>query len=77
MNIYKDRWRFYPGETLAAQTLGFVGFIGDEFSGRYGLERYYNDVLERDNDGMYVNFFAEIFANINSAVFKKVTALAM
>ncbi|MEK7590016.1 MAG: penicillin-binding protein 2 [Patescibacteria group bacterium] len=71
VNIYKDRWRFYPGETLAAQTLGFVGFIGDEFSGRYGLERYYNDVLERDNDGMYVNFFAEIFANINSAVFKK------
>jgi cell division protein FtsI/penicillin-binding protein 2 len=71
VNIYKDRWRFYPGETLASQTLGFVGFIGDEFSGRYGLERYYNDVLERNSDGMYVNFFAEIFANINSAVFKK------
>lgn len=71
VNIYKDRWRFYPGENLAAQTLGFVGFIGDDFAGRYGLERYYNDVLERNNDGMYVNFFAEIFANINSAVFKK------
>jgi cell division protein FtsI (penicillin-binding protein 3)/stage V sporulation protein D (sporulation-specific penicillin-binding protein) len=71
VNLYKDRWRFYPGETLAAQTLGFVGFIGDEFAGRYGLERYYNDVLERNNDGMYINFFAEIFANINSAVFKK------
>ncbi|MBL7045092.1 MAG: penicillin-binding protein 2 [Parcubacteria group bacterium] len=71
VSIYKDRWRFYPGESLAAQTLGFVGFIGDEFSGRYGLERYYNDVLERSSDGMYVNFFAEIFANINSAVFKK------
>ncbi len=71
VNIYKDRWRFYPGESLAAQTLGFVGFIGDDFAGRYGLERYYNDVLERNNDGMYVNFFAEIFANINSAVFKK------
>lgn len=71
VNIYKDRWRFYPGETLAAQTFGFVGFIGDEFSGRYGLERYYNDVLERNNEGMYINFFAEIFANINSAVFKK------
>ena len=71
VNIYKDRWRFYPGENLAAQTLGFVGFIGDEFAGRYGLERYYNDVLERNSDGMYINFFAEIFANINSAVFKK------
>lgn len=71
VNIYKDRWRFYPGETLAAQTLGLVGFIGDELSGRYGLERYYNDILERDKNGMYINFFAEIFANINSAVFKK------
>mgnify|MGYP003970808063 FL=1 len=71
VNIYKDRWRFYPGENLAAQTLGFVGFIGDEFAGRYGLERYYNDVLERNSDGMYINFFAEIFANINSSVFKK------
>jgi stage V sporulation protein D (sporulation-specific penicillin-binding protein) len=71
VNIYKDRWRFYPGETLASQTLGFVGFIGDEFAGRYGLERYYDDILERNNNGMYVNFFAEIFANINNAVFKK------
>lgn len=71
VNIYKDRWRFYPGETLAAQTIGFVGFIGDEFSGRYGLEKYYNDILERNDDDMYVNFFAEIFANINSVIFKK------
>jgi cell division protein FtsI/penicillin-binding protein 2 len=71
LNLYKDRWRFYPGETLAAHTIGFVGFIGDEFSGRYGLERYYNDILERNDEGMYINFFAEIFANINSAVFKK------
>ena len=70
VNIYKDRWRFYPGNDLASQTLGFVGYIGDEFSGRYGLERYYDDILERSGDGMYVNFFAEIFANINSAVFK-------
>ena len=71
VNIYKDRWRFYPGDSMAAQTIGFVGFMGDEFAGRYGLERYYNDLLERDKNGMYVNFFAEIFANINSAVFKK------
>ncbi|HJO89714.1 MAG: penicillin-binding protein 2 [Candidatus Pacebacteria bacterium] len=70
VDIYKDRWRFYPGKTLASQTLGFVGYIGDEFSGRYGLERYYNDLLERGGDSMYVNFFAEIFANINSTVFK-------
>lgn len=70
VNIYKDRWRFYPGETLAAQTIGFMGFIGDEFSGRYGLERYYEDILDRSDENIYVNFFAEIFADINSAIFK-------
>ena len=36
----------------------------------YGLVRYYIDLLESGEDSMYVNFFAEIFANINSAVFK-------
>jgi cell division protein FtsI/penicillin-binding protein 2 len=70
VDIYKDRWRFYPGNTLASQTLGFVGYIGDEFSGRYGLERYYEDTLERSGNSVYVNFFAEIFANINRTVFK-------
>ena len=71
VSIYKDRWRFYPGNEIAAHTFGFVGYIGDEFSGRYGLESYYNDILERNDSGLYVNFFAEVFANINSIVFKK------
>lgn len=65
VGIYKEQWRFYPGGTLAAHTLGFVGYDGDDLSGRYGLERYYNDTLSRDDNGLYVNFFAEIFANIS------------
>ena len=65
LGIYKERWRFYPGGTLAAHTLGFVGYDGDELSGRYGLERYYNDTLTKDNNSLYINFFAEIFANIS------------
>lgn len=71
VNVYKDRWRFYPGESLASQTIGFVGFMEDDYSGRYGLERYYNDILERGKNNIYVNFFAEIFTNINSMIFKK------
>lgn len=66
--IYKDRWRYYPGDTLAAQTLGFIGYEGDDKSGRYGLERYYNHVLERDESTVYVNFFAEIFSNIGDSL---------
>jgi len=66
--IAKDRWRFYPAESMAAQVLGFVGYKGNTLTGRYGLERYYNDVLERDDPELYVNFFAEIFANISSTL---------
>jgi cell division protein FtsI/penicillin-binding protein 2 len=54
----------YPGGTLASQVVGFVGFKGDTFTGRYGLERQYNDVLSRTNSDLYQNFFAEIFDNI-------------
>lgn len=69
LNIYKERWRYYPGDTLSAHTLGFVGFSGDTLAGRYGLERYYEDVLNREDTSLYVNFFAEIFANLNRSIF--------
>ncbi|MAZ41003.1 hypothetical protein CL654_02710, partial [bacterium] len=64
VGLYKERWRVYPGGSLAAHVLGYVGFKEDDFSGRYGIERYYNDLLERNTEGAYNNFFAEIFSNI-------------
>jgi len=72
VRIYRERWRYYPGDTLAAQTIGFVGYEGDDYSGRYGIERYYEDTLSREDESLYVNFFAEIFANIN--IFRSDTA---
>lgn len=66
----KERWRFYPGGSLAAQTLGFVAYAGDELGGRYGLERYYDDTLSRESNNFNINFFAEIFSNINKTIFK-------
>jgi len=70
VSIFKEKWRFYPGNNLASHTLGFVGYNGNELGGRYGLEREYNDVLSRDKDNPYVNFFAEVFSNINKTLFK-------
>ncbi|MCX6752796.1 MAG: penicillin-binding protein 2 [Candidatus Nomurabacteria bacterium] len=69
INIYKEKWRFYPGLDMAAQSLGLVGFKGDELAGRYGLERQYNDVLSRDKDNPYINFFAEVFSNLKQTLF--------
>lgn len=68
VEIIKERWRYYPGDSLASQTLGFVGYDGDKLVGRYGLEKYYNDVLIRDSNQIYVNFFAEIFSNIKNSL---------
>ncbi|PIQ66604.1 MAG: hypothetical protein COV96_00440 [Candidatus Zambryskibacteria bacterium CG11_big_fil_rev_8_21_14_0_20_42_18] len=68
LSVAKERWRAYPGETTAAHIIGLMGYSGDEFAGRYGLERFYEPVLSRSGDGVFVNFFAEIFSNIKKAV---------
>ena len=73
VNIFKEKWRFYPGNDLASHTVGLVGYKGDELGGRYGLERQYDLVLKRNVDNPYVNFFAEVFSNINKTLFKNET----
>jgi len=74
VTVYRQKWRFYPGGSLAAQAIGFVSYKGDDLVGNYGLEEKYNDVLSRSGNNFYVNFFAEIFANVQSTVFKNTTA---
>ncbi len=71
VSAYKERWRFYPGGSLSSHTLGFVGWNDTEFSGRYGLERYYNDVLTRNSNVLHRNFFAEIFSSVKKVVRKE------
>lgn len=66
--VENDRWRFYPGGSLAAQELGFVAYQGDEQNGRYGLERQYDDTLARANGDLYANFFVELFGGVKSAL---------
>ncbi len=64
----RTRWRVYPAGERAAQSLGFVAYDEqDALSGRYGLERYYESVLKRTNEGIFSNFFAELFVNIDEA----------
>src|SRR3989339_751122 len=70
VSVFKEKWRFYPGGSLASQTLGLVGYKDTELGGRYGLERQYNNELKRENNDLYVNFFAEVFSNINDTFFK-------
>ena len=71
VSIFKEKWRFYPGENLASQSLGFVAYKENELAGRYGLERQYDKTLARGKDDPYINFFAEVFSNINDTFFDK------
>lgn len=59
--------RLYYEKGLAAKVLGFVGFSGSRKIGLYGLERYYNDILEKSSVSNS-NFFAEVFAELNSSL---------
>lgn len=68
VSVYAEKWRIYPGEDMAAHAVGLIGYKGNELAGRYGLERYYEDILGRSSDAAFVNFFAEIFSNIEKQV---------
>lgn len=62
------RWRVYPSKTLAAHAIGFVGYQGSEFSGRYGLEKQYEKVLGRTMGERKLNLFAELFLGLGKEV---------
>jgi cell division protein FtsI/penicillin-binding protein 2 len=72
VSYYRDNERSYPQESVGAKVIGFVGNNGSHVKGQYGLERYYDDVLTRDSDDKTVNFFAELFTDIEKTVVSNV-----
>lgn len=68
--LVKDQWRYYPGETLAAHSVGFVGYADGSLSrvGVYGLEKKWDETLSLTGSGRAVNPFAEIFMTIGAAL---------
>lgn len=65
LDAYPEQWRFYPGETLASQVLGFVGYEGDELTGRCGVEQYYEDILRGEKENFAEsNSFATLFVEL-------------
>jgi cell division protein FtsI/penicillin-binding protein 2 len=68
VSLSKERWRFYPLNKLASHIIGFYGYSGDKKTGLYGLEKYYNDILNRNEDTKYSNFFAELFLSIRDTL---------
>ncbi|MFZ2303503.1 MAG: penicillin-binding protein 2 [Minisyncoccia bacterium] len=69
--LEKNKKRFYPGGRVAAQVLGFVGSDGSASvaqTGRYGLERYYNETLSRSGKDDSSSFFADIFLKPGASI---------
>ncbi len=64
--VNRKKSRVYFEKGVGAKVFGFVGFSEDKKTGLYGLERYYNDVLEKKNL-VNANFFAEVFSDFNSS----------
>lgn len=68
VHLYKERWRYYPGDTRASHLLGFMSWNDESLEGRYGLERQYENVLTRKADDVYANFFVEMFSGIGEVL---------
>ncbi len=64
VELIEQKWRFYPGGTLAAHVLGFMGYQGNDYSGRYGLEKYYDRLLRREEPLSFSSFLGRIFLGL-------------
>ncbi|XKT74309.1 MAG: peptidoglycan D,D-transpeptidase FtsI family protein [Patescibacteria group bacterium UBA2163] len=74
VRLYRQQWRTYPAGKAAAHTVGFIGYgSSNELSGQYGLERFYDDILTKPNTGLYINFFADVFAGIRTSILNDTT----
>ncbi len=68
VNLHHEKWRYYPGNSLAAHLVGFVSHHEDLLRGQYGLERQYENILNREGDDIFQNFFVEIFSNVRRII---------
>ncbi len=52
VKISTETRRYYPGNKLASQVVGFVGWNGKKFCGRYGLEAWWDKELRGKNGSL-------------------------
>ncbi|MCI0542634.1 penicillin-binding protein 2 [bacterium] len=65
VGLYHERWRFYPMRNSGSHAVGFTGYgsAGATLTGQYGVERYYNDILDKNSGEAKQNLFVEIFSS--------------
>jgi len=45
LGFTEQSYRYYPENNIGANLIGFVGYVGDQQKGRYGLEEYFDQEL--------------------------------
>lgn len=68
ISVTRESRRSYPGGSLATHVIGIIG-EGDDgtLQGKYGLERFYEDVLSRSGARGSRSLFAQIFTGAYDA----------
>jgi stage V sporulation protein D (sporulation-specific penicillin-binding protein) len=68
VSVAEKEERFYPLKNVASQVVGFIGDGEGGIKGRYGLEKYYNDILQKNQINKN-SFFAALFKDLNDGNF--------
>ncbi len=55
IRLMDESYRYYPAGELASNVLGFVGWSGDKFGGKYGIEREFEDDLRGKEGNIFQN----------------------
>ncbi len=63
--VNRKKSRVYFEKDTGAKVFGFVGYSDINRVGLYGVEKYYNDILQKKPTSNS-NFFAEVFSDLNS-----------
>lgn len=68
ITLERLKWRIYPAENIASQSIGFVGFDNERVVGRYGIEKKFEEILSLKEKNVHINFFAEVFLNLKKYI---------
>lgn len=68
LDLYKQKVRSYPLGATASHAVGLLGYQGDILAGRYGLESSYDQILSRQGETTFANFFVELFAGLGQSL---------
>lgn len=63
--VNRKKSRVYFEKEIGSKVFGFVGYSDVKRVGLYGVEKYYNDVLQKEAT-TNSNFFAEVFSDLSS-----------